>query len=439
MTTLIVDGSNLCLAGLKEKWQIRTLGALLPGLRSLLAHDIPAHVIFDASFRHRIDRQSRAAAEFEALLKRDDKFQEAPAGTEADAFILQLAALRGFGVLSNDIFRDYVTWKGKGKDKAASFAGKPVQLHSFMFVDGCFMIPSLGISYLLDGVELNVDEIIAARRLCASPAVQGAPGAATKPKGEARAAAPKAAPSPGRQHPPGELDSMIELSPLMLRAGDLFESYRRLTGKPWKSRGATKTAEEFAEECFTRPVRYRDVEGRKKNDGYFFDSTCADAQHDSVREYVRSKSPEIVPLLASARTRLVPILDLIHDEALAGGFTLEQVCARADALNIPYYERYLRAALYALIAVNGVLGENENQTKISNILRGRMRVNPDESSSDRLNFLQRGILYLLSDKDNALPDLIVSEMGWMLQLPRKPKIYETIVSGHLHWLTQISA
>jgi hypothetical protein len=224
MTTLIVDGSNLCLAGQKRKREIRTLGALLPCLRALLAEDISAYVIFDASFRHRIDKRSRAAAQFEALLKRDDKFQQAPAGTPADDFILQLAALRGFGVLSNDTFSDHVTWKGKGKDKVATLNGKAIQLHSFMFMDG-FLVPSLGISYDVNGSGgLSLDEIITARRQRSSPSARG-PAAAAEPRPEKRSA-PAGTAGPTGKIP--RLDFLLELSPLMLRATDMFDAHQTL-------------------------------------------------------------------------------------------------------------------------------------------------------------------------------------------------------------------
>ena len=457
MTAVILDGSNLSLWGQREKRHIKTLGALLPCMRALVDCSIDAYVIFDASFRYRIDKNSSAAADFETLLHEDENFQIAPAGTPADTFILEFAALRGFGVISNDTFRDFLKRQGK---QGLTFQGKPVQVHSFQMLMGGFVIPSLRIRYLIDEQQLAVSELLDARKNGAvrrtgrageappaSPRSGGsgkgakaqppAPPAKVPNRDAAKSEPVSAAPMAKPRRTPGEIDALIELSPLMLRAGDVFEAYRKVTGKAWKSRNSSKTAEAFAEECFGRPVHYRDVEGRKKNDGYFFDASCSEARHDSIRDYVTSKSPKIVPLIASARTRLVPVLDLIHDDALAGGFTVDQLCARADALNIPYYDRYLRAALYALIAVNGVLGENERQTDISNILKGRMRVNPDESSSDRLNFLQRGILYLLSDQDNVLPDQVVSEMGWMLQLPLKPKIHDAIVRGHLEWLAQI--
>ncbi|MEA3017088.1 MAG: Zc3h12a-like Ribonuclease domain, partial [Sphingomonadales bacterium] len=73
MTPVILDGSNLALWGQREKRNIRSLGALLPCLRALADKGIEAFVIFDASFRHRIDKKSRAAADFEQLLREDEK------------------------------------------------------------------------------------------------------------------------------------------------------------------------------------------------------------------------------------------------------------------------------------------------------------------------------------------------------------------------------
>lgn len=400
-------------------------------MRALHASGIEAYVIFDASFRYRLKKGSKAAADFETLLKKDEKFDLAPATTKADSFILEFAALRDFGVLSNDSFRDYVSRKGKANQP--HYNGKPVTLHTFKMAMGGFIIPSLKISYLIDEGALDVADIIAARA-AAPPATKAGTGARapTAQKGAGDRAPAAAAP----------LDFLLELSPLFLRAGDVFEIHRRLSVKAWKAGNSKKTAEDFARECFGQPVVYREPEGRKKNDGYFFDARYGESKHDAVRSYLLdagSRMPPLVgarmlPLIATTRARLIAFLELIHKDDLASGFSFQQLCDKMVALGLPYYERYLRALLWALIAADGVRGADREERDIATILRGEMRVNPDENRSDMLNFLQRGILYLLADADNKLPEVIRVNFGWILQLPKDEKTRRAIIRGHLEWL-----
>jgi hypothetical protein len=333
-------------------------------------------------------------------------------------------------VISNDAFRDFVDRRGKNKEPI--FEGKPLQLHSFQMLMGGFVIPSLRIRYLIDEGALRTEDIVAARNLTAA-ALPAAPKPPSQSKREPSGSFPPAAPE---KHA-SPLNDLLDLSPLLLRAGDVFEAHRKRTGKAWKPRTSHKSAVEFATECFSRPVGYRDVEGRKRNDGYFFDPQYDGPEHQAVRTYLLSACPKMLPLIASSRSRLVPILNVIHHPDVAKGFSIETLSACADALDISYYERYLRSALYALAAVNGVLGEDREETDISTILKGRMCVNVDETQSDQLNFLQRGILYMLADSDNQLPDLIIAQMGWILQLPRKPRVIEAIIRGHLDWLAEV--
>jgi hypothetical protein len=443
MTPLILDGSNLCHEGQKKGGKFNTLGALLPCLRALLDNGIEAYVIFDASFRWRLEKGSKAAEEFETLLDKDERFRMAPAGTPADVFILELAALRGFGVLSNDAFREYVERKGKGREPL--FHGKKIQLHSFQMFAGVFVIPSLGIRCLIDDKALDVDEIIAARTGESQPPGKPATRAPARAaaSGKAGRAAP-AKPAAGRPAPDGpdpdasanapRLDFLLKLSPFCLRARDLFEVHRQLTGKPWTPGISKKTAADFGRECLARNIVYAEPADRKANDGYFFDARYSEDRHTAVRSYLLKECPRMLPLMASARGRLLPLLDLIHDKQLAKGFDFQQLCDRADALNLSYYRNYLHCLLYALIAADGVCGADPKETDILVILKGEMQVTSDESRSDRLNFLQRGILYLLAGPDNVLPELVGNNLGWMLQLPKDEKVMRGIVDAHLEWL-----
>lgn len=430
MTPLILDGSNLCHEGQKKTGKFNTLGALIPCLLALLENRIEAWVIFDASFRHRLDKNSKASVDFETFLKEDERFRMAPAGTPADVFILEFAALRDFGVLSNDTFREYVKRKTKGK--GPHFNGKPVSLHSFQMLMGAFVVPSLKIRYLIDEDALDVADIIAARTVIAP----------VKAVVDVRVKAAPTSSSDSARDAPAPLDFLIELSPLFLRAGDVFEVYRRVVGKAWKAGNSKKTAEDFALECFSQPVVYCEPPGRKKNDGYFFDARYDESMHRAVRSCLLdagSKNPPLIsarmlPLVATTRTRVLAFLELIHKDELASGFSFTQLCDEAELLGLPYYERYLRALLWALIAADGVCGADENERDIATILRGEMRVNPDENRTDMLNFLQRGILYLLADSDNVLPEVVISNLGWMFQLPEHESTRRAIIRGHLEWL-----
>jgi hypothetical protein len=441
MTTLILDGSNLCHEGQKKQGKFKTLGALLPCLRALLENEIEAYVIFDASFRHRLEKESEAARAFETLLKEDDRFTMAPAGTPADVFILEFAALRDFGVLSNDTFRQYV--ERKGKDKEPFFNGKPIRLHSFQMLMGAFVAPSLRISYLINEDALRVEDIIAERDGAShppkEPAGRAAPANSADPAKAARnRAEASGGPPDGQKQASGPglapLDFLLELSPFFLRAGDVFEAYRHLTGKAWKSGNAKKTAESFARECFKQDIAYEEPPGQKKNDGYFFDARYGEAKHVAVRSHILETNRRMLPLVASPKIHVLHLLELIHDREFAAGFDVERLCARARALGLPYYDRYLRSLLIALIAADGVRGTDESEIDIAIILKGEMRVNPDENQSDMLNFYQRGVLYLLADSDNKLPELIRANMGWIFQLPRDEKIRRTIIKDHLAWL-----
>jgi hypothetical protein len=427
MQSLILDGSNLCHEGQQRRSKLKSLGALLPCLRALHSNGVEAYVIFDAFFPHRLEKGSKAAADFDKLRRNDDKFSVAPAGTEADSFILQFAALRDFGVLSNDTFRDYVTRKGK----QAHFDGKPVNLHSFQMLMGGFIIPSLKISYLIDEAALDVDDIIAARKARAGPKEKAASAPpVAKENRDAKSAAAAA----------GPLDFMLDLSPFFLRARDVFEVHRRLGGKAWRAGNAKKTAEAFARECFGREVVYLDLEGHERNDGYFFDACYGEEKHVAVRSCLMEQGIErgsrMLPLVGSERRLVLALLELTHEGEFASGFDFQQFGARAATLGLAHYERYLRAFLWALIASDGVRGTDENEIDIAAILRGEMRTNADENRSDMLNTIQRGILYLMADADNRLPDLIRENLDWMLRLPKAEKVRRPIIESHLAWLAQ---
>ena len=101
--TVIVDGSNVAHFTEGEK-------AMLDNIRlvrdKLLEEGYQPVVLADAALRHQIDDEQG----FEALVE-DGTIKQAPAGTDADYFILSFARELDANIVSNDRF----------KDRAASF------------------------------------------------------------------------------------------------------------------------------------------------------------------------------------------------------------------------------------------------------------------------------------------------------------------------------
>lgn len=100
--TLIIDGSNVAHEVPSEKGQPRVsnIVAMVRKVRELGYGPI---VIVDASLRHEVDDPDQ----LEALMDQARVLQ-APAGTDADFFILQSADQEGARIVSNDRFRDHV-------------------------------------------------------------------------------------------------------------------------------------------------------------------------------------------------------------------------------------------------------------------------------------------------------------------------------------------
>ena len=95
---VVVDGSNVAYA-------VEGLGARLENIRvvcrKLQEEGFRPVVLVDAKLRHEIDEP----AEYEALVEKG-MIRQAPAGTDADYFILSFAREFDARVLSNDRFRD---------------------------------------------------------------------------------------------------------------------------------------------------------------------------------------------------------------------------------------------------------------------------------------------------------------------------------------------
>ena len=98
--TVIVDGSNVAHSSEGEK-------ALLKNIRiireKLIEEGYEPVVLADAALRHQIDDERG----FEQLVE-DGTIRQAPAGTDADYFILSFARELDANIVSNDRFKDRV-------------------------------------------------------------------------------------------------------------------------------------------------------------------------------------------------------------------------------------------------------------------------------------------------------------------------------------------
>ena len=106
---VIVDASNVAHAS--EKTSARLANVRL--IRDRLTEDgMTPILVADAALRHQIDD----ADGYEALVKAGE-IQQAPAGTDADYFILAFARELDAAVLSNDRFKDRIAHFSDVKDR----------------------------------------------------------------------------------------------------------------------------------------------------------------------------------------------------------------------------------------------------------------------------------------------------------------------------------
>ena len=94
----LVDGSNVAHSSEGEKARLRNIELIVEKLEE---EGLEPIVVADAALRHQIDEQGK----YEALID-DGKIRQAPAGTDADYFILSFARELDASIVSNDRFRD---------------------------------------------------------------------------------------------------------------------------------------------------------------------------------------------------------------------------------------------------------------------------------------------------------------------------------------------
>jgi hypothetical protein len=94
----LVDGSNVAHSSEGEKPRLQNIRLVA---EKLIEEGMEPIVVADAALRHQIDD----TAEYEQLID-DGKIRQAPAGTDADFFILSFARELDAYIVSNDRFRD---------------------------------------------------------------------------------------------------------------------------------------------------------------------------------------------------------------------------------------------------------------------------------------------------------------------------------------------
>ena len=95
---VLVDGSNVAHSSEGEQ---ALLANILAVRDKLIEEGYECLVLVDAALRHQIDRRS----EYERMVERG-QIRQAPAGTDADYFILAFARELDASIVSNDRFRD---------------------------------------------------------------------------------------------------------------------------------------------------------------------------------------------------------------------------------------------------------------------------------------------------------------------------------------------
>jgi hypothetical protein len=116
--TVIIDGSNVAHCSEGDAARLENIELVMRKLKELGYDPV---VLVDAALRHQIDRPE----DFEQLVS-EGTIRQAPAGTDADFFILSFARELGAGVVSNDQFRD----------RQDAFPETRDQIIRFMIVNG---------------------------------------------------------------------------------------------------------------------------------------------------------------------------------------------------------------------------------------------------------------------------------------------------------------
>lgn len=110
---VLVDGSNVAYATEGEPPRVANIIAVRDKLREEGFEPI---IVADAALRHSIDDPRR----YERLVD-EGEVRQAPAGTDADYFILSFARELNAGIVSNDRFRDRVRQFPEARERVIRF------------------------------------------------------------------------------------------------------------------------------------------------------------------------------------------------------------------------------------------------------------------------------------------------------------------------------
>jgi Zc3h12a-like Ribonuclease NYN domain len=111
--TAIVDGSNVAHSSEGARARLRNIELIVEKLEEEGMEPI---VVADAALRHQIDEPEKYEAMIEA-----GRIRQAPAGTDADYFILAFARELDASVVSNDRFRDRAESFPEARDRVIRF------------------------------------------------------------------------------------------------------------------------------------------------------------------------------------------------------------------------------------------------------------------------------------------------------------------------------
>lgn len=109
----IVDGSNVAHSTEGEPAHVANLVAVRD---KLVQEGLEPIIVADAALRHQIDD----AAKYERMIE-EGMVRQAPAGTDADYFILSFARELNASIVSNDRFRDRVKQFPEARDRVIRF------------------------------------------------------------------------------------------------------------------------------------------------------------------------------------------------------------------------------------------------------------------------------------------------------------------------------
>ena len=109
----LVDGSNVAHSSEGDKARLENIRLVC---RKLQEEGFEPIVVADAALRHQIDDRD----EFERLVD-EGKIRQAPAGTDADYFILAFARELEASIVSNDRFRDRLEAFPEARDQVIRY------------------------------------------------------------------------------------------------------------------------------------------------------------------------------------------------------------------------------------------------------------------------------------------------------------------------------